>query len=260
MRHNLHLRSVFVAALAVLAFAKDCYADIVQFRVDGEIIATGLGYAAGQDVSFYFVLRDYRPETLRISPDPPYAQSACCAGQFAWRQDLPTEAHLWSDVFGTGITGSWNPIITTSHNTTSGLALWLGHSPSQTLDLQSFEYAGTDSNTGLFANGYRVTGFQAQAAYLGLDALAVYGDTLFGSPVPDPTDLFAGLYGTYPRDPIFSAHGRINVLGPHGADRFDFRIDSLTISPVPAPAAAWLFGSGLLALGLRMRAAGRRAG
>lgn len=243
-----------VAAVLLALVAQTSSADIVRFTVDGEILHTKLGYTAGQNVRFNFVLRDYAPESLRVSPNPPNQQSACCAGQFAWYQDLPTEAHLWSDVYGSGIYGSWNPINTSSHVTTSGLALWLGHSPSQTLDFQSFDYAGTNANTGLFANGLRVTGFQTQVAYFGLDALSVYGDNLFSSPVPDPTDLFSGMFGTYRSDPIFSNSGRIDVLGLNGADYFDFRVDTLTISAVPIPAAVWLFGSAILGLlGLKRR-------
>lgn len=243
----------FVLALALILIAQVSAADLVRFTVDGEILQTKLGYTAGQNFSFSFVLRDYQPETLRVSPNPPNQQSACCSGQFAWSQDLPTEAHLWSDVYGTGLSGNWNPIITASHLTTSSLSLWLGHSPSQTLDFQSFEYAGINSNTGLFANGFRVTGFQTQVVYLGLDALGVYGDNLFGSPVPDPTDLFSGMFGTYARDPSFSYAGRFYVLGPNGADNFNFRVDTLTISAVPVPAAVWLFGSGLLTLLMKLQ-------
>lgn len=243
----------FILAVLLILIIQNSSADIVRFTVDGEILQTKLGYTAGQNVSFSFVLRDYAPETLRVSPNPPNQQSACCAGQFAWRQDLPTEAHLWSDVYGTGITGNWNPINTPSHVTTSGLTLWLGHSPSQTLDFQSFENAGINTNTGLFANGFQVTGFQTQVAYLGLDALSVYGDNLFGSPVPDPTVLFSGMFGTYARDPIFSNFGRISVLGLNGGDHFDFRVDTITISAVPVPATVWLFGSGLLPILMRLR-------
>ncbi len=248
-----HLRLPLIIpaiAFVLLSLAEMSYASAIGFTVNGTMLETKLGYSNGQPVSFTFVLRDYRPETLRVTPDPPIL-SPTGAGQFGWYQDLRTEAHLWSDVYGTGLTGDWNPINDASHLTTSNMTLQLGRNqPSNTLQFQSSNVAGI-TNTGLFANGFQVAGFQVSNSYLGLDARAVDGDNLARSPVPDPTELFFRLTGSYARDPIFSPFARLQVLA-NGTQSIDFRVDRLTIAPVPVPGTFWLLGSGLLVLALRM--------
>jgi hypothetical protein len=232
-----------VHGLSCLLLAVPAQAAPIAFKVNGEALNTTLGFTAGQALSFTYVLADQHPLDVTVSPNPPYAQSACCSGQFAWKQNLATQSHLWSGLMGTGLSGTWNPTANPLQRTTSGLSLWLGHSPSQTLDLQAFENAGTNALTGVTLQGYQVTGFQVQAVFLGLDALGVYGDNLFGSAVPHPNNLFAGLSGAYAADPIFSNLGTVNTLaGP----TLRFKVSSLTISAVPEPGTVSMVVVGLL--------------
>lgn len=245
---------VLAIVVTLLSFAEMSHAAAIGFTVDGEMLETKLGYTVGQPVSFTFVLRDYRPETLRVSPDPP-SLSPTGAFQFGWYQDLRTQAHLWADIYGTGLTGDWNPTIDASHLTTSNLTLDLfpNQPPSNRLQFQSFNRDGSNANTGLFANGFQVTGFQVDNSYSGLDARTVYGDQLAREPVPDPTDLFSGLTGTYLRDPNPFPFARLDLLIPAGGGAsINFRVHELTIAPVPVPATVWLFGFGLVVLGLYM--------
>lgn len=246
------LLSATLITLGALTGPTTAQAVPIAFQVDGQALNTTLGYFAGDAVSFTFVLADQRPLDVTVSPNPPYFQSACCAGQFAWTQNLPTQSHLWSDVSGTGLSGQWDPKANPLQLTTSGLALWLGKSPSQTIDLQAFDNAGTNTANGVTVQGLPVTGFQVQASFLGLDALAVYGDLLFGSPVPHPNDLFAGLFGTYTADPIFTNLGTLRALG---SPALRFKVNALTISPaVPEPSSLALTLAGaLLALGCGAR-------
>lgn len=218
----------------------------VSFTIDGVISDNKLGYTTGQNVTFTFLLREYQPETLRVSPNPPYQQSACCSGKFSWDQDNTAQAHLWDDVYGTGLSGDWN-LTSSSNLIQSHLGLTLGHGASQTFEISAWDFGGTLANTGVFANGFKVTGFQVFTVYLGLDALAVYGDNLFSAPVPDPSNLFSGLFGTYFPDPIFTNTARLDGLGPNGGSVVNFKVNSLTIGPtvVPIPAAGWLMGSAL---------------
>lgn len=240
-----------VSAFAALVAPLAAHAVPIAFQVDGQALDTALGYTAGDAVSFTFVLDDQRPLNVTVSPNPPYFQSACCGGQFAWRQNLSSQSHLWSGVSGTGLSGQWNPTANPLQRTTSGLTLWLGKSPSQTIDLQAFDSAGTNAITGVTVQGIPVTGFQVQASFFGLSALAAFGDSLFSSPVPHPNDLFAGLYGTYAADSIFSNLGTLNALA---SPSLRFKPLSLTISPVPEPSslAMALLGA-LLVLGFGAR-------
>lgn len=245
--------SAMLITLGALMGPTTARAVPIAFQVNGQALNTTLGYVAGDAVSFTYVLADQRPLDVTVSPNPPYFQSACCGGQFAWRQNLPTQSHLWSDLRGTGLSGHWDPKANPLQQTTSGLALWLGKSPSQTIDLQAFDNAGTNTANGVTVQGLPVTGFQVQAVFLGLNALAVYGDQLFGSVVPHPNELFAGLYGTYAVDPIFSNFGSLQALG---GSSLNFKVNSLTISaavvPEPSSLALALAGA-LLMLSLARR-------
>lgn len=246
MRNVRFAVSVFAAVgLSCLLAVAPAHAVPIAFKVDGEALNTRLGYTTGQAVSFTFVLADQRPLDVTVSPNPPYFQSACCGGQFAWKQNLPTQSHLWSDVTGTGLSGTWDPKANPLQLTTSGLSLWLGKSPSQTIDLQAFDNAGTNTANGVTVQGLPVTGFQVQSVFFGLDALGVYGDNLFGSPVPHPNDLFSGMFGTYAADPIFSNLGTLSALG---SSDLRFKVNSLTISAavVPEPGAISMVLVGLL--------------
>ena len=238
--------------LSCLLMAAPAQAVPIAFKVEGQALNTTLGFTAGQAVSFTYVLADQQPLDVTVSPNPPYFQSACCEGQFAWRQNLPTQSHLCSGLTGSGLSGTWNPTSNPLQQTESGLSLWLGHSPSQTIDLQAFDHAGTSAQTGVTLQGRQVVGFQVQAVFMGLNALGVYGDNLFGSAVPHPNALFAGLFGTYASDPIFSNLGTMRTLaGP----TLNFQVDSLTISAVPEPDAITMVLVGLVVVA----AAGRRA-
>jgi hypothetical protein len=249
---------ITLSALVTLVAPSPGHAVPIAFQVDGQALNTALGYTVGDAVSFTFVLDDQRPLNVTVSPNPPYVQSACCGGQFAWRQNLSSQSHLWSGVSGTGLSGQWNPTANPLQRTTSGLSLWLGKSPSQTIDLQAFDNAGTNAATGVTVQGLMVTGFQVQASFLGLSALAAFGDSLFSSPVPHPNDLFAGLYGTYAADSIFSNQGTLNALA---SPTFRFKPLSLTISPVPeASSLAMALVGALVVLGFGGRSGRGRRG
>jgi hypothetical protein len=231
-----------LAAVAQLAPAV-AHAVPIAFKVDGVALNSVLGFTSGQVVSFTYVLDDQRPLNVRVSPSTPYPASACCGGQFAWRQDLPTQSHLWSALSGTGLSGQWDPTANPKQQTTSALALWLGTQPSQTLDLQAFDNAGTNAATGVTVHGLQVTGFQVQSVFKGLNALSVYGQGLFSAPVPHPNDLFAGIAGTYLADEVFTNRGALWALG---SPTLNFRATQLTISPVPEPDALALYAAGAL--------------
>lgn len=233
---------LFGSLAAVAQLAPDMAQAVpIAFKVDGVALNSVLGFTSGQAVSFTYVLADQRPLNVRVSPSTPYPASACCGGQFAWRQDLPTQSHLWSALSGTGLSGQWDPTANPKQQTNSALALWLGTQPSQTIDLQAFDNAGTNAATGVTVQGLQVTGFQVQSVFKGLNALSVYGTDLFSAPVPHPNDLFTGLAGTYLADEVFTNRGALWALG---SPTLNFRATQLTISPVPEPDALALYAAG----------------
>lgn len=232
-------------------------ADQVLFTFEGTVQQSSLGYTAGQAVSFSFLLDNPVQRDVRESPDPAYPQSSCCGGAWGWYQDSNAQDHLWADVYGTGLSGSWDPVVEASQPlVNSSLVLSLRNfpqPPSNTINLQANDFAGTNTNTGLLANGFRVTGFQFNAVFSLLDPLGVYGLGLYGQPVSDPTALFLGLTGTYSRDATFSQTARLQALTPQGISAVDLSLSSLTVSAVPAPAAAWLLLAGLPLVAARAR-------
>jgi len=254
------LKRLLGVLLATASAAMPVAAAPVTFTFSGQALNSGGGYEAGNAVSFTFTLRDYKPETLRVSPDPHFQQSACCGGSWGWYQDLWNQAHLWDEITGTGLTGSWNPVNTPAQTTTSALTVSLPHSPSNALNLNAFDLGGSLTQTGLFAHGVRVSGFEVGYSFLGLDVLKVIGDDQFSSPVPDPTELFSQITGHYAVDPIFSSRSRFWLFDPRlGTTHVDFKFTSVDInSPkpnaVPEPGTLWLLaGSGLIGLGGRCR-------
>lgn len=241
------------ALLAAGAAAWPVAAAPVTFTFAGQVLTGGGGYSAGAPVSFTFTLRDFKPETLHVSPDPPFQQSACCGGSWGWYQDLWTQAHLWDEITGTGLSGRWNPVNTPAQATTSALTVSLPHASSNALQLNAFDLGGSLTNTGLWANGIKVSGFELGYSFLGLDVLAIIGDDQFSSPVPAPTALFSHVTGHYAVDPIFSGSSRFWLFTPgQGTTQVSFRFTSVDIAvpnanPVSEPATPWLAaGAGLL--------------
>lgn len=245
--------------VAVLLFAPGrtaIAADQVLFTIDGTVVQDRLGYTGGQSVSFSFLLDNPLERDVRESPAQAFPQSSCCGGTWGWYQDTNSQDHLWANVSGTGLSGAWDPVVDAGQPLINS-ALVLGLSnfpqpPSNSFTLQAFDFSGTNTNTGLFANGFRVSGFQVSAVYRQLDPLGVYGLGLYGQPVPDPTGLFLGLTGTYARDTLFSQTARLQALTPLGTDFVDINVSSLTVSAVPAPPAVWLLLTGLPLLAMRV--------
>ena len=246
-------------SVAVLLFAPGrtaIAADQVLFTIDGTVVQDRLGYSGGQSVSFSFLLDNPPARDVRESPVQAFPQSSCCGGAWGWYQDTNSQDHLWANVSGTGLSGAWDPVIDPGQPLINS-ALVLGQSsflqpPSNSFTLQAFVVAGVNSNTALFANGFRVSGFQVSAVYRLLDPLGVYGLGLYGQPVPDPTGLFLGLTGTYARDASFSQTARLQALTPQGTDFVDIHVSTLTVSAVPAPPAVWLLLAGLPLLAVRV--------
>lgn len=252
---------LLLAAAAQATIHASVHAAPVTFTFTGTAVNTAGGYNAGSPSSISITMRDYKPETLRVAPDPPYQQSACCAGSWGWYQDLWNQAHLWDEITGTGLTGSWNPVNTSSQTTNSSLMVTLTHSGSNALQLAAMDLGGAATNTGLLANGIKVMGWQVYYNFLGLDVLKAIGDDQFSKPVPDPTELFGRLTGHYDVDPLFTFVNRLWLFDPQqGRTSVDFSFTSVDIATpgattVPGPGTLSLFAGAAVLLLRRRRAA-----
>jgi len=237
---------------ALLAITGPAQAAAVSFTIDGTVTSPSPtnGYSSGSAVSFTWVLDDAAVRQARFSGPGP----GCCAGTLAWYQDLfSTTPQLWSSITGTGLSGQWAP---DPSRDTSDVFVSAGSFPQPfvaSFGMQAQDNSGGPS--GLLVNGLNVTGVQMNAVYLGLDLVgALGGPAVFSTPPPDATSLFLAVAGTYAVDRTFSDFGSIWANGV-GGSQFTFRIDSLTISPVPEPAtwALWLAGVAALCVVGRRR-------
>ncbi|MBI5384114.1 MAG: hypothetical protein HZA90_05445 [Verrucomicrobia bacterium] len=222
MKTRLIVAALFLAAQSLLTAA------IIEFTVSGTANTTGMGYTAGQSVSFTYTLNDF-------APTPPSGdRGSTYVGWFD--ESTASDPELWSDVRGTGLSGTWTRPATQTGSPYSFLTAQ--SNPSGLLNL----FAGTDTtaapyDTGITVNGSTIRGIGMDANYSGL-SFAIPGT------VPDPTAYFGGYLGTY--SVASGANGWIDYDGGF----IGFTPQNLTITAVPEP-ATWMAGAflGVVLLG-----------
>src|SRR5690606_11911739 len=95
------LRKMVSAGVAFLGLSLGCSAAVTfTFHVTAN--ETKLGYVSGQAATVVFTLNDY-------SPTPPAGQVGGDETLYQWYQFESSAPLLWSNVTGTGLTGTWTP-------------------------------------------------------------------------------------------------------------------------------------------------------
>ena len=212
------------ALLALSMLAGTSRAASINFTLTGTAMSSQYGYAEGEQYTFNWIVNSGFTNN---------ASSYFTSIYNYWSDDHVSEAPIFTDVSGNGLTGSWlRPVLAQNDpysfiDTTSAnhLSLFAGNGASYSIGLQ--------------ANGVDV---------YSLTGVAVTGADIFTYPgsYTDPNAYFTGLTGTY----ILNG-GAINVETADGT--IGFISNSLTISTIPEPSSALLTGLGLAALVFRRR-------
>jgi hypothetical protein len=218
------------AAAALLAFCAlagtASAATPIKFSVTGTPNSTMYGYTNGQSYTFHWIVNSGFTNNWSSFFD---------SIDNYWSDELVSEAPIFIDVSGDGLTGSWQRPEAVDNDPYSYLETWTHTGGDTNLEL----YVGNDGNP-----KYSI-GLQAN----GTDLYSIYADNLnignifnFPTSYTDPNDYFAGLTGTY--TPINGAMG----LYPVSGTPLFFNATSVTISAIPEPTTALLTGLGLVAL------------
>jgi hypothetical protein len=215
-----------VAAIVLLALgglAGTAGAAPISFSVTGTAKTNLYGYVTGQSYTFNWIMNvDFTNN----------ASSFFNSVDNYWSDELVSEAPIFTDVSGDGLTGSWQRPIVAEDDPYS--VIEAGN------DFGTHHFtlrADTDGaySIGLQANGTDVVGIEAAVLRIG---------NIFSCPgsYTDPTSYFAGLTGTY--TPIFGLISLYTV----NPEVLSFTPTSVTISAIPEPSTAFLTGLGLVAL------------
>jgi hypothetical protein len=212
-------------------------AQSLRFTFTGTAKSTYMGYTQNQACTFSFVLNDYSPSTANGYA---YANSSC-----EWLEGTTADAMLFSDVSGTGLTGSWTR--PTDHATSpfSSITVYTDGRISVFAGTESYSYDPNDTGLTLASGTYGApVNFQNMRMEMKLNGT----EFTTTNSIPDSINYFSGYVGTYSlaANPEDYHLGTIYDFANH---YIDFELTSLTISEVPEPAeAAGTLGASCLAL------------
>jgi hypothetical protein len=139
------------------------------------------------------------------------------------------------------------------------MSLIVRNTTSQSVNLNIFNYldadladtSGGDSADLLGSNVVRIIDGDWVATYEGTDIFEVGGyPSILGMLTDDDADDFSGVNGVFPEGDVTAGFQWNTALAPNRAVTFTA---SFTVTQVPAPGAAALFGAGLGLVGVRRR-------
>lgn len=207
-------------------------APAVMFTLDAVAEPGCPGWAAGQPVGLSFLLSPGARRLRQTFSDRPLSFWPGSAGAVGWFQDSNVQDHLWAEVTGTGLTGSWNPavevgrpLVRSSLEVTLGRLGW----SSDRITAQAQEFAGHWPSSGLRWNEMPVVGFEFSAGCGRVGAASA----ALAPGLSDPCRWFLPLTGTQPCDPRVPHKARLLVLAARGVSVLEFRVRALTVSAVP---------------------------
>lgn len=220
VRHN--AKQVILTFVLLYAFGTS--ASPVSVSVTGTANTNAMGYTQGESYTFTWIVNDGYTDPWQ------YSENNFSGTENKWDVSYSEYDHLWSSVFGDGLTGTYNRPTYFREQLLAdaqGLRLW----------------AADDSSTtflGLLVNGVGVDTLVAYDLIIpGLD----YSDTSF----INPATYLANYTGTYA-----SIGGGI-YLDDENRNSVEFTTTSVTIAAVPEPATVLLFGCGGLGAWLLRR-------
>lgn len=220
VRHN--AKQVILTLVLLYAFGTS--ASPVSVSVTGTANTNAMGYTQGESYTFTWIVNDGYTDPWQ------YSENNFSGTENKWDVSYSEYDHLWSSVFGDGLTGTYNRPTYFREQLLAdaqGLRLW----------------AADDSSTtflGLLVNGVGVDTLVAYDLIIpGLD----YSDTSF----INPATYLANYTGTYA-----SIGGGI-YLDDENRNSVEFTTTSVTIAAVPEPATVLLFGCGGLGAWLLRR-------
>ena len=253
---SLCLRSLFgfllMVALVPLLAAR-ASAGNVRITVTGTITSAsaGMGYTAGQAVSFYWDVNDY-------SPQAPVGQTSSVEHKWT-HESAGSEPKLLADVGGTGIGGvfqegpggvPWDRVRVRPFRNDQP-----GHDFEVQMRTDSFDTS--TNNRGIYLNSD--TSYLIKGVYFDGDINSPFPQSVFpsGGPLPNPTAFLSGYYGTY--NVVSQLAGQVDAS--NGTTDLVARFTATSVSmfaapqtqPVPEPTSMAIFGLGTLGMAYRAR-------
>lgn len=226
---NQWFKTVVVAiALTTLSTVAGTAGDFsIQFSLTGTADSSQYGYISGQSYTFNWIVNSGFMNN---------ASSQFTANNNFWTDEFVSQAPIFSDLSGDGLTGSWQRPVLNEVDPYSYINVWYNHGTHTLILLAAND---SDYSIGLQANGTNVWG---------MDAFIQIGNIFnFPASYTDPNDYFASFTGTY--TPNNSTMWLYPVIG----SSLTFTPTSLSISTIPEPSTALLTGLGLVALFFRRR-------
>ena len=253
---SLCLRSLFgfllMVALVPLLAAR-ASAGNVRITVNGTITSAsaGMGYTAGQAVSFYWDVNDYAPQA-------PVGQTSSVEHKWT-HESAGSEPKLLADVGGTGIGGvfqegpggvPWDRVRVRPFG---------DGSPNNDFEVQmrTDGFDTSTNNRGIYLNSD--TSYLIKGVYFDGDINSPFPQSVFpsGGPLPNPTAFLSGYYGTY--NVVSQQSGQVDAS--NGTTDLVARFTATSVSmfaapqtqPVPEPTSMTIFGLGALGMAYRAR-------
>ena len=225
----------------------------VRIRVNGTITSAsaGMGYTAGQAVSFYWDVNDY-------SPQAPKGQTSSVEHRWT-HENAGSEPKLLADVGGTGIGGVFQEGPGGVPFDRVRVRPFGDGSPNNDFEvfMKTDSFNTSTNNRGIYLNSN--TSYLITTVNFNGDINSPFPESVFpsGGPLPNPTAFLSGYYGTY--NVVSQLIGQVDAF--NGTTNLAAYFTATSVSmfaapqtqPVPEPTSMAIFGLGALGMAYRAR-------